>query len=555
MNDQRELRRLARGGLGGLAGAVVTSLGGLAFIVVATWAFPQDEVGVVFTQTSLFLIALAVVTLGSDVGVVRFVAIKLSDQQLRDGRPEGEDPGGLASDDGGHDADDDTDDETAVAPPAEAAPGRELSDDLVGAVMTATLLPVVVLGVIVATALWFLIPLLPFGGETFVRTGQVMALFLPWAAVSNLVLAGTRGFGTVRPTILVESLLRQGLQPVLALAVAIGTDSAVGLALAWVLPYAVSAVAGTVSLHRLARRRGVRALASARDTTVRRVAREVWAFNAPRALTQIAQIGVRRADIPIVAAIAGPAAAAVYTASSRFVAAGLQAIKGIQQMVGPQIARLYSAGELRQAGLALRTATTWNVLIAWPLYLTCATIPGAVLMIFGEGYSSGAPVVVILALGMLAGIAAGPVDIALLMLGRSVQSLRNNMAALATNLVLNLSLVPVLGISGAALAWSASILVSNALPTWQIRPILGSASDRRTLLAAGLAVLCFVTPPVTARLFGVEAPLALLSTSVAGGLVYAGLVHRFRHRLHVAELLSVVRRRGRGRAVRAAQAG
>ncbi len=193
----------------------------------------------------------------------------------------------------------------------------------------------------------------------------------------------------------------------------------------------------------------------------------------------------------------------------------------------------------------MRTATTWNVLIAWPVYLTCAVIPSAVLLVFGEGYSSGAPVVVILALGMLIGTAAGPVDIALLMIGRSVQSLRNNMAALATNLVLNLALVPVLGISGAALAWSVSILVSNALPTWQIRPILGSATDRRTLLAAGLAVVSFVTPPLVARLAGVESAVALLGTTVVGGLLYLALVHRFRHQLRVAELLAVVRRRRR----------
>ncbi len=87
-HHDRELRRLARGGLGGLAGAVITSLGGLAFIMVATWAFPKAEVGIVFTQTSLFLIALAVVTLGSDIGVVRFVAIKLEEERgaTRSGR-------------------------------------------------------------------------------------------------------------------------------------------------------------------------------------------------------------------------------------------------------------------------------------------------------------------------------------------------------------------------------------------------------------------------------------------------------------------------------------
>ena len=134
-------------------------------------------------------------------------------------------------------------------------------------------------------------------------------------------------------------------------------------------------------------------------------------------------------------------------------------------MVGPQIARLVGAGRVDQAGLALRTATTWNVhhrLAALPrlrddpaVWSCCSSV---------RATSRANPVVVILALGMLVGIAAGPVDIALLMLGRSVQSLRNNMTALVTNLVLNLALVPVLGITGAALAWSAAIVVSNALP-------------------------------------------------------------------------------------------
>ena len=502
-NDRDELRTLARGGLGGLLASLVTSLGGLGFITVAAWGFPKAEVGLVFTLTSLFLIALAVVTLGSDIGVVRFAAVKLPEST------------------------------TAVA----------------GVVM-ATVAPVLVLALVASTALWFTLPLLP-ASDDWVRTAQVVALFLPFAAVSNLILAGTRGLGSVRSTILVESLLRQGLQPILAVIAAVTTDSALWLALAWVVPYAVASLAGLVSYHRLCVARGIRPWVSPRSDAVRSVRREVWAFNAPRALTQIAQIGIRRADIPIVALLVGPAAAAVYTASSRFVAAGLQAIKGIQQMVGPQIGRLHATGRVDQAGLALRTATTWNVLIAWPVYLTCAVIPSVVLLIFGKGYSSGTPVVVILALGMLAGIAAGPVDIALLMLGRSMQSLRNNMIALVTDLVLLLVLVPILGISGAALAWAASILVSNALPTWQIRPILGSPTSRATALAGALAVLSFVCPPLLARLVGLDAPLEQLASSFVGGLVYLVLVHRFRRALHVGELVAVVRRRRSRRKVTA----
>ncbi|HQR26679.1 MAG TPA: polysaccharide biosynthesis C-terminal domain-containing protein [Nocardioides sp.] len=498
MSESRELHRLARGGLGGLLASVITGLGGLAFITIAARAFPKADVGVVFTVTSLFLIALAVVTLGSDIGLVRFVAMR----------------------------------------------SEEADSDHVAGVLVATLAPVVVISVGAAAGLWFLLPLL--GDGPLVQLARLFALFLPFGAVSNLVLAATRGLGTVRPTVLVESLLRQGLQPLLALLVALRSDDVLWLGLAWVTPYAVSSVAGTVAFRRLCRQRGVAAWVSPRSPAVVGVRRELWAFNGPRAVTQIAQIGIRRADIPIVAALAGPSAAAVYTAASRFVAAGLQGIKGIQQMVGPQIARLVAADRIPSASLALRTATTWNVVIAWPLYLVCAVAPGLVLLLFGRDYESGTPVVVILALGMLIGTAAGPVDIALLMLGRSAQSLVNNMTALVTNLLLNLTLVPVVGITGAALAWSVAIVVSNALPTWQIRPILGSAADRHTALAAGLAVAAFAVPPLLARLAGVDSLTAQAVLVVLGGLVYLALLHTCRRPLRLPELAGAVRRR-RGR--------
>ncbi len=506
MSDSQELRQLARGGLGGLLASVITGLGGLAFITIAARAFDKTDVGVVFTLTSLFLIALAVVTLGSDIGLIRFVAMRM---------------GGDAAEDHGA---------TDVRRP-----------DVAG-VVVATLVPVIVLAVIAATLIWFLLPLVGLS-ERITDVARIFALFLPFAAVSNLILATTRGLGLIRPTVLVESLLRQGLQPVLAIVVAVRTDAIEWLGLAWVAPYAVSCLAGLVSYHRICRRQQITPWVGPRSPSVRAVRRELWAFNAPRALTQIAQIGIRRADIPIVAALAGPAAAAVYTAASRFVAAGLQGIKGVQQMVGPQIARLVGAGSYSGAGLALRTATTWNVVISWPLYVVCAVLPGLVLLLFGTGYESGTPVVVILALGMLVGTAAGPVDIALLMLGRSVQSLRNNLAALVTNLVLNLALVPVLGISGAAMAWSASIVVSNALPTWQIRPVLGNAGDRRTLLAGALALASFGILPLVGRATGWDSTPAQIAQVALGCVVYAGALFRFRRRLRLVELFGALRRR------------
>lgn len=504
MTEQAELRRLARGGLGGLLAAIVSSLGGLAFITIIARTYERSEAGEVFTLTSIFLIATAVATLGSDTGVVRFVALK-----------------------------------------------REVAPAQVGSVMATIMIPVMVLSVAMAVALWFSLPWL-LAGTSYrgqVPEARLLALFLPVATISNLTLAATRGFGNVRPTIMIESLLRQGLQPIFALIAALLSAPSYWLVAAWIVPYGASAIGGTWAYYATCRRLGIAPWVSPRNVISAGVSSEVWRFNAPRSITQIAQMSIRRADIPLVSAMAGKEAAAVYTAASRFVASGLQGIKGIQQMVAPQIARLVAAGETDRAGTTLRAATTWNVLLAWPIYLACAALPGLVISIFDSAeydYSSGEIVVVILALGMLIGTAAGPVDIALLMLGRSVQSLRNNMAALLTNLALNFLLIPSMGIAGAALAWSASILVSNALPTWQIRPYLGSASDRRTLVAALLALVTFgaitlATGFLTTSLWW------QLGAVIASGVIYALLVLVFRHTLLLSDLLSGLRRRrGKG---------
>ena len=95
-------------------------------------------------------------------------------------------------------------------------------------------------------------------------------------------------------------------------------------------------------------------------------------------------------------------------------------------------------------------------------------------------------------------------------------------------------------------AWAAAIVVSNALPTWQIRRFLGSPSDRATGLAALAAVGTFGLIPLVVRLVtpGHSAVIALGSVAVAA-VCYAAAVWRLRRPLRVQELLNTVRRRGR----------
>src|SRR5690606_15198992 len=131
----------------------------------------------------------------------------------------------------------------------------------------------------------------------------------------------------------------------------------------------------------------------------------------------------------------------------------------VQQVLQPQLSELLARDDLDGAGRAFQTATAWIMALAWPAYLTFAVIAPVAIGVFGDGHGEGATTVALLSLTMLVATAAGPVDSLLLMSGRSGASLANNVAALVLNVVLNLALIPSLGITGAALAWSAAILV------------------------------------------------------------------------------------------------
>ena len=106
--------------------------------------------------------------------------------------------------------------------------------------------------------------------------------------------------------------------------------------------------------------------------------------------------------------------------------------------------------------------------LAFPAYLTTMIFAPALLGAFGPGFESGATALVILGAAKLFAAACGPVDVVLLMAGRSALSLLDNGLALAANILLNLALVPRYGINGAAVAWAVSLFITNALPLAQV---------------------------------------------------------------------------------------
>jgi O-antigen/teichoic acid export membrane protein len=477
-----DLGALARGGVLSLIGAGVSAAAGVGLVVLVTRGFSKDEAGVFFAAGSLFLLGAAVAKLGVETGLVYFIS------RLR---------------------------------VLEQGAG-------VRRVIAVALTPVVAAATLVGAALFAAAPWLaevavngPPGHFTaYLRT---LACFLPVAAASDSLLAATRGFRTQRPSALIESIGRPLGQLVLV-ALVIAGASAPWLGLAWTLPYLPAALLAWLWLRTLLRR-GDQARAPRRERTPtndrRGLRGEFWRYTWPRAFAGIAQLALQRLDIVLVAALRGPADAAIYTAATRFLVVGQLGARAISTTVQPQLGERLALGDAEGSRLLYRTATAWLILLGWPLYLLCATFAAPLLALFGSGYAAGDHVILVLTGAMLVATGCGTVDMVLSMSGRTSWNLVNTLLALAVNIGVDLLLIPHIGILGAAIGWAAAIVFNNVVPLAQIGLTLRlHPFGVSVALAATLTVGCFGALSLVMRAaLGGGLP-SLVTTACVGSVGY-----------------------------------
>jgi O-antigen/teichoic acid export membrane protein len=470
---------LARGGLANLTGAAVAGLAGFGVTWVVARGLGPAAAGGFFAGTAAFTLAGTVAKLGTPTGLVYFIA-RLRTQG------------------------------------ADAAALRRCVRTGVG--------PVAVAGVLAGIVMWCTAPRLAAHSPGYLAQLRVLAVFLPAAVLFDTLLAATRGWRRMRPTVALDRLLRPGLQlGALALLWLAAIRAPAAYALAWAAPYAVTAVLAALALRNL--------LPS--EAGLARKLR-FWRFTGPRAAASVAHLALQRVDVLLLASLAGLKAAAVYAVAGRFVALGQLANQAILLAVQPRLAELLGGHDRTGANAVYQTATGWLVLAAWPVHLGTAVFASVYLGLFGPVYRTATGVVVVLALAMVVGTGCGMVDTVLAMAGRTSWNLANVVLALAVNLGVDLALIPRLGALGAALGFAAATLANNLVPLAQVATVLKlHPFGRATATAAGTATACFgVVPLAVAAVLGTT-PTAALVTAALGTAGYAVALARLRHVLHL----------------------
>lgn len=475
--DRSDLSSLARSGTLSVAGSIASGILSSLVAILVSRAYGTGGAGQVFVAVGLFTILVTLSTFGADTGVIRAIA--------RAGVLE-----------------------------------RRWA---IRSYIVVGICPAVAVAAIAGALIFALTPevsrLLVHTGDRTLAVDflHILSLFLPVAVATDVVLAGTRGFGTMVPLTILDRIGQPTMRALLVSA-SIGVSlGGIALALSWSLPLAVELVLGSVWLVALIRAAERQAQRPGAAPPLRTVAREFWSFSIFRGAATSLSVLVAWLDVLLVGALVSGAGAGVYGAVSRLIFAGALVQRAVIVAMGPQVTALLARHEQNRARVLYQTATSWLVLASFPVFLTVAIYAPTVLRIFGPEFVVGSTALVIVALASLVNMATGPATTILVMAGRSSWNMGNAATATTLNVILNVVLIPRFGITGAAVAWAVTILLQNLLPVAQIwRSLDLHPFGPATLTSGTLALVCFGVVGLAIRsTIGVSAPALIVSTIVS----------------------------------------
>lgn len=286
-------------------------------------------------------------------------------------------------------------------------------------------------------------------------------VLLPLIALGNLRGAALRGLRRVIEGQLPEQLVRPGLFLVFVVAIPwLGVDERLTPSSAMALHAAAGFTAFAVGAWVLVRALPVQTKAVAAEYDTGTWMRSVL----PLSFLAGMQTVNNQTDIVMLGIFASAADVGVYRVAVQGAHLVMFTLAAINMVLGPNVARLYTAGDHER----LQRTVTWSARV---ILLTALPVAGAFIlfgkpvlaMVFGEEYVRGHTALAILCLGQLINAGAGSVGLLLNMTGYERDTAVGVGIAAVCNVILNLALIPVFGMEGAAAATAISLAVWNVI--------------------------------------------------------------------------------------------
>ncbi len=320
-----------------------------------------------------------------------------------------------------------------------------------------------VAGVIVGMALFFSADYLAtaiFHTPELAGALKIVAAGIPFSALINIMVSVFRGFDRMEPQAYFQYGVFNGLFLLLIGALVILRLPFVDVFYVYVAALIMTFVALLIYTSKKVPQ--PISVTGWRSNAV--VRKELLVFSLPLLATGVLAALTLSADTFLLGYFKTPDVVGLYNAArpvAQFISDPLALMMLIYAPVATGLYARNSMGELRRSYII---STKWIVSLTLPFFLVLLLFPEAVLnLLFGPSYVVAAPALRILAIGFIVGNLLGPRNATLIAFGQIRFIFWVSLALTAAYVILNMVLIPPLGITGAAIALASSLTLGGII--------------------------------------------------------------------------------------------
>ncbi|ELY54564.1 polysaccharide biosynthesis protein [Natronococcus amylolyticus DSM 10524] len=322
---------------------------------------------------------------------------------------------------------------------------------------------------------------------------------------------------------LVEAVVR----PIVAIGLVLAGLGAVGA----LVGYVVSSLLGAALFAAVIYRLYSRAERGELETGLRR---RIAEYALPITLTENGSTIIKRVDVVLIGAFLTPLAVSYYVVAKQLLTFVKSPANSLGFAISPRYSEQLQRGNLETASRLYGEALTATLVFYVPAAAGLAIVAEPTLaLVFGPEYAGGAIVLQLLTIYLVAQAVSYVTSGGLDYLGRAKHRAYAKGAAAVANLLLNLALIPTIGIAGAAIStagtYAAYVTVNVYLIHLELDLDWRAIGRRCAKVGAVTAVMSLVVLPLSPMVDGVVSLAAVVALGTAvwlGATVSIGLLER-----------------------------
>ncbi len=191
--------------------------------------------------------------------------------------------------------------------------------------------------------------------------------------------------------------------------------------------------------------------------------KEVLRFAAPLLGALIVASLATRSDIFVIGYWLQPDQIGFYGAAFQTASIIALILSSLDSVATPLISRAIAGGHKEDLQSLLQFVLRWSVTISLPVFLIFVLFPTEVLSIFGDRFQQASSCLVLLAMSQIINAASGSSNTALVLAGYSGMVMWNSIGLGLIQIVLNVLLVPLYGIIGAAVGTAMALILMSVV--------------------------------------------------------------------------------------------